>query len=48
MWKEGEEEVVLRKDILSVTQDRKGMDVCDEMMTDRGEWKEKTCCANLK
>jgi hypothetical protein len=32
----------------SVKQDMREMAVSDEMMSDRGKWKEKTCCADPK
>jgi hypothetical protein len=47
MWKDGEEEVDLKKDGLNVL-DMREIDVSDEVTNERGQWKEKTCCADPK
>jgi hypothetical protein len=38
----------LRKYSGCVIQDMRKMDLSDSMMTDRGKWKRKTCCADPK
>jgi hypothetical protein len=48
MWKDGEEDIDLRKDGFTVLEDIRKMDLSDEITTDRGELKEKTCCADFK
>jgi hypothetical protein len=48
MWKDGEEEVDLKKWIECVRQNMREVAVSDEMTSDRGEWRKRTCCADLK
>jgi hypothetical protein len=49
MWKDGEEEVDLKKDgIDCVRQDMREMAVSDEMTSDRRERRKRTCCADPK
>jgi hypothetical protein len=47
MWKDGEEEVDIKINGLC-RQDMREMAVSDEMTSDRGEWREKTYCADHK